>query len=123
MPWDEPEEWDADLHAYVRRLAHARAEQPALRRGAAKVSAPRDDLLLVERRLGADGAASDAGEAREVGEVVYALVDTAGAAATVPESAMPRGRYRDLLSGEVVELVNGNAVVPARGGALLTPLG
>lgn len=123
MPWDEPEEWDADLHAYVRRLAHARAEQPALRRGAAKVSAPRDDLLLVERRLGEDGAASDAGEAREVGEVVYALVNTAGAAATVPESAMPRGRYRDLLSGEVVELVNGNAVVPARGGALLTPLG
>ncbi len=110
MPWQARNTWDDALLAFVKQLCRARAEQPALRRGATHVSAPKEDLALVERRD------------EEGSGTVRVLVNTSGAASTVPESAMPRGRYRDLLTGQVVELVNGNAVVPARGGVMLVPL-
>lgn len=110
MPWDEPHLWDDDLLAFVKTLARVRSELPALRGGAAHVSAPKDDLVVVERRP------------QEPGASVYILVNTSGAASTVPDNAMPRGVYRDLLTGGQVELTNGNAVVPARGGAVLVPL-
>lgn len=112
MPWEQRESWDEELLGLVRSLAHARREHPALTQGTTQVSAPKDDLLLVERRAQAPTE-----------DVVYVLVNTSGAASTVPESAMPRGRYRDLLAGHEVELVNGNGVVPARGGLMLAPVG
>ncbi|MFA7460471.1 MAG: glycoside hydrolase family 13 protein [Trueperaceae bacterium] len=115
MPWGQRTEEQERVHELVRSLCRVRAEQPALRRGTTRVSAPKADLVLVERRLSEaeDGAAT----------AVYVLVNSSGAASTVPESAVPRGAYRDLLSGERVELANGNAVVPARSGRMLAPLG
>lgn len=108
MPWEERAAWNDELHAYLKGLTRARNERAALRRGATRVAAPKDDLVLIERRLPGEG-----------GEAVYVLVNLAGAASTVPESALPRGRYRDLLTGSAVELTNGAPVVPARGGVAL----
>ena len=111
MPWEQREDWDEELLQLVKSLTRARREHAALTHGATHVSAPKDDLVLIERRT------------QEPSSAVYVLVNTSGAASTVPESAMPRGRYRDLLTGSVVELVNGDGVVPARGGVMLVPAG
>ena len=116
MPWEQREAWDEEVLELVKGLTRARREHPALTQGATQVSAPKEDLVLVERRTQQPGSQNPPG-------VVYVLVNTSGAASTVPEGAMPRGRYRDLLTGNVVELVNGNGVVPARGGLMLTPAG
>lgn len=127
MPWGRRDAWDEELLAFMRRLIRLRTEQPALRRGETRLSAPRDDLVVVERWLeGGDGAGAVGGrgaasDARAAGQRLYALVNTAGAAATVPAAALPPGRYRDLLSGGEVVQARGAALVPARGGVLLAP--
>lgn len=108
MPWDDGGRWDAELLGYVRALTSARRELAALRRGATAVSAPADGLVVVERRL-------------EGEPPVRAVVNVADGATAVPSGALPVGRYRDALTGAVVEQREGARVVPGRGGLLLTP--
>lgn len=110
MPWDAQEAWDHDLLNYLRSLGHIRAQEAALRRGSTRLRALRSDLLLIERHLDSE---------REGKDSVFALVNSSGAAASVPAGALPPGDYRDLLNGGLLTIKNGAAIVPARGGSLL----
>ncbi len=126
MPWERRDTWDDDLLGFMRRLIRVRNEQPALRRGETRLSAPREDLVVIERWLegaggGTNGQSGETGGGAEA-QRLYVIVNTAGAASTVPESALPAGRYRDLLGGAEVEQAPGAAFVPARSGVVLTEL-
>jgi neopullulanase len=107
MPWERKDEWNHELLQLIKRLTRLRTEREELRRGGTTVSAPKQDLVLIQRQLGP--------------KRLYVLVNTAGAASTVPEDAVPRGAYTDLLTGAAVQLQNGAAAVPARGGLILAP--
>jgi neopullulanase len=50
FPWDETR-WEPGLHDFVRSVLHARAAEPALRRGALRVLAAEDSAVAIERRL------------------------------------------------------------------------
>lgn len=127
MPWDHESEWDLELLTWLRRLTKIRHGRPELRRGATRLFAPKNDLVLVQRTLepaaaGAyDGDANGSRAAAAAGPLVVA-VNTAGAASTVPVELLPAGRYRDLLADQVVEQAADAPVVPARGGVVLVPL-
>ena len=108
MPWERRDQWDEGLLGYLRVLIRARHEFAALRRGATTVSAPADGLVVVERRL-------------EEEPPVWVVVNVGEGAAAVPTSVVPAGRYRDVLSGDVVEQAEGALVVAGRGGVLITP--
>lgn len=109
MPWERQQEWNHELLGFMRRLTQLRTQQAELRRGTTTLAAPRSDLVVIQRQLD--------------DQRLFVLVNLAGAASTVPESAMPRGLYTDLLTGTAVQLQNGAAVVPARGGLLLKQAG
>ena len=54
FPWDEPETWNHELHAEVRRLTALRHRLPALRRGKFRAIDAGRSLAVYERRLGED---------------------------------------------------------------------
>jgi len=123
IPWDREDDWDQELLAWIRRLTEIRHARPELRRGATRLFAPKDDLVLVERTLERGPGATGAGGARPAtgGREATVLVaaNVAGAASTVPLEHLPVGRYRDLLTDRVVEQTAGAPLVPARGGMVL----
>lgn len=108
MPWERRDQWDEGLLGHVRALIRARHEFAALRRGATTVNAPADGIVVVERRL-------------EGEPPVWAIVNLGDNTAAVPTAVLPAGRYRDALSGDVVEQTEGASIVSGRGGVLLAP--
>lgn len=107
MPWDERDSWDDSLREHLRGLARVRRELPSLRRGAARVSAPADDLLLVEREAPGE-------------QIVRVLLNLGDHPASVPTHALPAGEYRDQLGGGTLTQVEGAELVPGRVGLVLT---
>jgi neopullulanase len=50
FPWDDAH-WEPGLRDFVRTVLHARAAEPALRRGSLQVLAAEDSAVAIERRL------------------------------------------------------------------------
>jgi len=129
MPWSHQDDWDTSLLAWLTQLIAVRRARPELRAGATRLFAPKDDLVVIERSVGAGPARpADAQRPADAPDgaprsVVTVVVNAAGAASTVPLERLPAGRYLDLLRDEVVDQAAGNPIVPARGGVVLTRVG
>ncbi|MEJ2665627.1 MAG: glycoside hydrolase family 13 protein [Deinococcales bacterium] len=105
MPWDDPATWDRELLARLTRLAGLRRDHAALRRGDTKVLLA-DGTVLAYARTGGD-------------ERLLVVVNVGTEAAELPADAPLRGRFRELQSGESLELVPGTSRLPAQTGWLL----
>ncbi len=111
MPWEQRDTWDLGLLDFVKRLTRLRSEQVALRRGATRVSAPKDHLVAIAR-----------GEICAARPELLVLANSSGATSTVPVATLPLGRYRDLLTDRELTQALGAPLVPARGGLMLKPI-
>jgi len=88
MPWDELGRLDASPLELVKSLAHMRAAREELRRGATELVSQGPGLVAVRRGSRAE---------------VTALLNLADAPEAVAHSTLRPARYRDVLSGSLLE--------------------
>jgi len=100
FPWHEPESWNNDLLAEVRRLTALRHRLPALRRGAFHALHAASRLAVYERRLGDERVVVAVNAARRA--TTFQLPANFGPA--LGEEAVGAALGRSLPGGQTVEM-------------------